>query len=65
MKVKVGIEAKPWDSPNYISLMNNGTSILVVALKDVDVHVLVSMCEQFREDVFKKAGKTDPRVTPR
>lgn len=32
-------------------------------LSDLDVTTLSDMCDQFRADIFKKAGKTDPRAT--
>ena len=32
------------------------------ALSELDVATLDLLCEQFREDVFKKAGKDDPQA---
>ena len=32
------------------------------ALSDVDAEDLASLCEHFRSEVFRKAGKADPRA---
>jgi len=63
--VKVGIEAKPWEVPTYIVLHKDNSPIMTIDLKDTDVATLDAMCVQFRQQVFVKAGKADPRVTQR
>ena len=32
-----------------------------IAIEDLDVNAIDSLCEQFRKDVFKQANKIDPK----
>lgn len=32
-------------------------------LAEISEEILSKLCEQFREDVFKKAGKVDPKLS--
>jgi len=34
-----------------------------ISLKDIPEEVLSGLCDQFRKDVFEKAGKKDPKAT--
>lgn len=64
MKAKVEIEVRPFTTPNFVILkadQGDATSASV-ALSALDESTLSSMCDQFRADVFKSAGKTDPRL---
>ena len=64
MKVKL----KPFQVPNFIlceptpsSRQEGMKEGLKFALSEVDVETLEMLCEKFREDVFARAGKSDPR----
>jgi len=35
-----------------------------ISLSDIEASVLSDLCDQYRAEVFKKAGKPDPRVQP-
>jgi hypothetical protein len=64
----------PFTVPNYVRIQrppghvttredgfpvgNEGTFILA----ELDEHTLSELCDQFRKDCFKKAGKTEPRA---
>lgn len=53
-------ELKPFMAPNHVvesRTLGNGPSYPIA---DVDEQTLSDLCDQFRRDVFKKAGKTDP-----
>jgi hypothetical protein len=66
MRINVGIEVKPWDVPNYIVVIpGNSAASGGIAIGDVDAQVLAQMCDTFRAEVFRKAGKSDPVVTKR
>lgn len=65
---KVALEVKPWIVPNFVlietppGLRQDGWKPMPgMALKDVDPDVLSQMCDQFRTEVFEKAGKQDPQ----
>lgn len=55
------LELKPWLTPNSVtptSVRGEGVSI---GLTELSAETLDDMCNAFRDEVFKKAGKTDPR----
>lgn len=66
------VKLKPFLTPNFVipeakpgarqEGWNPPTSI---PLADVDAQELSDMCDQFRADVFRKAGKEDPLRSPR
>ena len=36
------------------------TAIMARSIRDIDAETLSQMCDNFRADVFRKAGKEDP-----
>jgi len=65
----MNIELQPWQVPNFvIGVMparrrEEGINIdggPKWSLSDVDVETLAKMCDDFRLEVFRKAGKPDP-----
>lgn len=64
----VALPLTPWEIPANVTIKNdnkNAASVITMRLTELDVHTLSAMCEEFREGVFKAAGKADPRVTTR
>lgn len=64
---KMQIEVQPWLVPNFVTgkmpAGNRQDGIVEPpkwALSDVEPDVLASMCNAFRAEVFRKAGKPDP-----
>ncbi len=55
--MKIELEVKPWTTPNYITA---GTDC--IHIKHVDPMKLSEQIDRFRADVFRKAGKKDPRA---
>lgn len=69
MKVMQEVELKPFMTPNFvITEMPPGVrqdgfkEAPKLPLSDVDASTLSMLCDQFRADVFEKAGKQDPRL---
>lgn len=64
----MNIETQPWSVPNYISAKVSGRlqAGFIEAPKfqlcDVDVDTLSEQCDMFRVEVFRKAGKIDPKL---
>jgi hypothetical protein len=63
------IELNPWNVPNFvIGKMPPGRrqdgfnpdAAPKWTLAEVDVETLVMQCDRFRDEVFRKAGKSDP-----
>ncbi len=68
MHLNINIKLQPMRVPNYVfaeskpSRREQGfTEEPKYALRNLDAATLDSLCEKFREDVFAKAGKQDPR----
>lgn len=66
MKVKL----RPFQTPNYViaeskpGLRQDGIfECPKWHVKEVNEHTLSKLCDQFRRDIFEKAGKSDPRNT--
>jgi len=66
--MKINIEIKPFIVPNFVvaktktRLQQEGfVSSPSWPLSEVDPEILDELCEQFRLDVFRKAGVQDPR----
>ncbi len=69
---EIRLKLKPWNSPNYViaemppRLRQDGwTEPAGIPLAEVDADVLAQMCDAFRADVFRKAGKPDPADAPK
>lgn len=64
MKAKVELEVRPFGTPNFAILkadQGDATSASV-KLSALEESTLSALCDQFRAEVFKIAGKTDPRL---
>ena len=57
---------KRWKTPNFITVeahIGHGTIAVATAhVRDAEADTLSNLCDQFRADVFAKAGKADPRL---
>jgi len=67
--MKIGLEIngvmKPWMIPNFIVIQNGDKPTdgdTSFHIREVEAQALSIQCEAFRADVFKKAGKKDPRL---
>ena len=65
--MKIEMKLKPWVTPNFVILevparprQEGWKEAPSIPLAEVDVAVLSDMCDAFRAEVFKKAGKPDP-----
>lgn len=62
--MKITLKLKPFSTPNYVSEEEyppcRGGSCH--SLKAVSEESLSELCDQFRKDVFLKAGKKDPKI---
>lgn len=69
MSIKLNIELKPFQVPNYVmvkqkvGLRQDGVSFdsPKYHVKDLDVDTLSQLCDEFRAAVFSKAEKLDGR----
>lgn len=66
--MEIKIKLKPINTPNFVlseprpgKREDGPLEPPKFALSEIDEETLHLLCEQFRKDVFKKAGKTDPR----
>lgn len=64
----MNLELKPWVVPNFVSVnMPKSKRDFgfrpdpVLAVCEVDANSLSQMCDDFRAEIFRKAGKIDPR----
>lgn len=67
--IKIDLELQPFSVPNFV----HGVMLVKpreqgfiegpkYALRELDEKALSALCDQFRADVFEKAGKDDPRL---
>ena len=61
------VELKPWMVPNFVTAKMSSRirqegyiEGMKWALVEVDADALAEQCDQFRAEVFRKAGKPDP-----
>jgi hypothetical protein len=67
MKAKIDVTLEPFSVPNFVRRDKKGAvpgddATPAFPLSDVDEAALSALCDQFREAVFAKAGKADPRL---
>lgn len=62
------IKLRPWVTPNFVRLeappvlrQEGWRELDGIPLKDVPAEDLDRLCTEFRAEVFRKAGKKDPR----
>ena len=70
MKLTIEVDLKPFTVPNFV--LSEGNAVKTTdgdfiekpkyRLKDLSSDVLISLCNKFVEDVFKKAGRTPPKL---
>ncbi|MEM7209548.1 MAG: hypothetical protein AAF434_17145 [Pseudomonadota bacterium] len=68
MPIEVRVKLQPFRTPNFV-LVEDDTrprqegfqESPKYALSDLDATTLSQLCDKFREDVFKKADKVDPK----
>ena len=65
------IKFKPWMVPNFLisesppGLRQDGPKFTTGwALRDIDADELSKQCDLFRAEIFRKAGKDDPKPKP-
>lgn len=67
MSIKIDLELRPFEVPNYVSV-NESPSARQEGfiegrkfhLSELDEETLSGLCDEFRAQVFAKAGKTCP-----
>ena len=66
--MKLNVELNNWIVPNYVSqkmtvgLRQDGIKEpLKFSLSELDSETLSGLCDEFRREIFRKAGKTDPK----
>jgi len=65
---EIRLSLKPFTVPNYVSVQQPPSNEdrhtdAFHPLAALDANVLAEMCDEFRADVFRKAGKPDPSCT--
>lgn len=62
------IDVNRWMVPNFVTLkmppgkrQDGFKQAPSLPLSDVDADTLSDLCDAFREEIFKKSGKADPR----
>ena len=69
MKVTLNIELQPFTTPNFVRAAlppgkreDGFKETPCYPLSDLDSLTLHKLCEDFRNEVFRKAGKKQPRM---
>lgn len=59
----MGIRLRPWTTPGFghIESSPGVDAKPSIPLKDIPAEELDRLCNEFRAEVFRKAGKKDPR----
>lgn len=65
--MEMKVELQPWMTPNYVlgkmpprPRSEGYTDFPKWPLSEIDALILSKMCDDFRAEIFKKAGKADP-----
>jgi hypothetical protein len=53
----VNLKTKPWRTPNFIRIDAEGEP--GISIVDAAPELLAAMCDEFRKEVFQKAGKPE------
>ena len=63
----IEIPRLPWNVPNFVLLQgpvgrrqDGPQQGMTLPLASVQAEVLAEMCDEFRAEIFRKAGKVDP-----
>lgn len=69
MKATILVELQPFQTPNYVIAVQEPrlrdpdmTEAKKYHISDLDSLTLDRLCNQFRDEVFRKAGKNQPPV---
>jgi len=66
----MNIELQSWSTPNFVTGIMpagkrqdgfNPDSLPKWHISEVDEETLSNQCDKFREEIFRKAGKVDPK----
>lgn len=60
MKIKLELHIKPFNVPNYVLASIPGQDDTTIPLKQVSADDLDKLCDDFRNAVFRNAGKQQP-----
>lgn len=62
MITTIELDVKLWVAPNFVLVKNPDlvAQDLSLPLSAIDAVTLERLCDQFRDEVFKKAGKPQP-----
>lgn len=67
MKVEIKLDLLPFNTPNYVLVKQQPGGKedgfkegLKFHLKELDPCTLAKLCDEFRTEIFKKAGKQQP-----
>ena len=68
MKATLQFELQPFVVPNFVRRKASGIELgreeeMTFPLSDIDALTLDRLCEQFRNEIFRKAGKEQPPTT--
>lgn len=64
MKIQHSVELKPFMVPSHaiVDMRDYGKDVdQSIPLKSLSVDTLAALCDEFRREVFAKAGKKDPQ----
>lgn len=69
-RIDVSIEIEPFLTPNFVrqkrpassEKQEDGREMPAIPIKELDAELLSRLCDDFRENVFAKALKQDPRL---
>lgn len=66
--MNIQLKLRPFQTPNYVSVEGESKprqeglqELPKFALNELSEESLSELCDQFRFDIFKKAGKVDPK----
>jgi len=68
MKANIEVTIQPFSIPHFVirdrkaAACGDPDAEAAFELSSVDATTLSALCDQFRADVFKQAGKKDPRL---
>ncbi len=67
--MEIRVKLQPFSVPNYVLAEPSAfmgkegfNGVPKWELRDVDSQTLSDLCDQYRKDIFTKAGKADPRA---
>lgn len=69
MSPKMQVDVMAWTTPNFVRLkmppgqrQDGWNDAPGIPLGEINADVLSMLCDDFRAEVFKKAGKVDPQA---